>query len=568
MSRILALAYELEAIKKRSKKRLASSSQQSRAFSNPLRYDFDAAYHAAHRFDGLARQHSLSSDWSKSFSGELVFQELVTTNRDAFVQRVREISTQLQINPNWLMAVMRFESRLNHQAVNSVSGATGLIQFMPNTARSLGTTTQALAQMTNVQQLEYVLRYYNSRRGRMHNYLDCYLVTFYPYAMGRPDTFVLGSENSPERAALVAHQNTGLDTNHDGQITVAEVRQRIYRGLTQDQINLIDGTSLDRIAEGVGSAIADGVTNVISPGNSNSNVGGQIGTVIGQAIGGAAGPFGAVAGAIAGNAAGNAIGNMISGSQSYNGNYASAFDTPEQIVAREIVQDIGTYAPTGRITFMNDVRQQLEQFANTGTVRGRSLNLALLQSLKSLMTGSLQAVPTGAAMGMMSLVRFDGHSPHYRGVAIDLVRIGGYAIDIFNQQQTLQAVLFAINNLAPGRYVLGLPRPPYNDGRDVRNPAISSSLQNRIRGLFTWNGDTATPTQAYNNLLNSNNFVSYRWNEHFVPGPINQALQEVSNPSARQQLQSAIANAAQRGVIITHIMADGLDHLHIQVDTQ
>ena len=69
---------------------------------------------------------------------------------------MEDICCELQIRPNWLMFVMYFESRLNHRAVNRISGATGLIQFMPSTARGLGTTTDALFNMSNVDQLYYV----------------------------------------------------------------------------------------------------------------------------------------------------------------------------------------------------------------------------------------------------------------------------------------------------------------------------------------------------------------------------------------------------------------------------
>ncbi|MGC8160121.1 transglycosylase SLT domain-containing protein, partial [Salmonella enterica] len=72
-------------------------------------------------------------------------------NKVEFTDKVKTISTELGINHNWLMFVMWFESKLNPQAVNPISGATGLIQFMPSTARSLGTTTDVLRRMSNVQ---------------------------------------------------------------------------------------------------------------------------------------------------------------------------------------------------------------------------------------------------------------------------------------------------------------------------------------------------------------------------------------------------------------------------------
>ena len=60
---------------------------------------------------------------------------------------------------------MVFESRLNPQAVNPISGATGLIQFMPSTARG-GTTTAVLKRMSNVQQLDYVLALFTTLQGQ------------------------------------------------------------------------------------------------------------------------------------------------------------------------------------------------------------------------------------------------------------------------------------------------------------------------------------------------------------------------------------------------------------------
>lgn len=64
--------------------------------------------------------------------------------------------------PVWLAEVINFESRFRPDAVNPTSGATGLIQFMPSSARRLGTTTAALRTMTFEQQWPYVDRYFRS----------------------------------------------------------------------------------------------------------------------------------------------------------------------------------------------------------------------------------------------------------------------------------------------------------------------------------------------------------------------------------------------------------------------
>jgi len=143
------------------------------------------------------------------------FTEYIKENRAEFIAKVNNICTELRIEANWLMFVMWFESKLNPQAVNPISGATGLIQFMPSTARSLGTTTAVLKHMSNVQQLDYVLAYLRPYKGRMKRWIDVYLAVFYPKAMGDPN-FVITSD-------IVAKQNKIFDLNKDLDISVKEL---------------------------------------------------------------------------------------------------------------------------------------------------------------------------------------------------------------------------------------------------------------------------------------------------------------------------------------------------------
>lgn len=151
----------------------------------------------------------------------LYFENQIPNNKAEFISLVLSVSQYLRIDPNWLMMVMYFESRLNPQAVNSVSGATGLIQFMPSTARNLGTTTDALKQMSNVEQMQYVKKYFEPYRGKMHNFTDVYFAVFYPVAMNKPRSYVLGSQNL--KASVIADQNAGFDLDKDRQITRGEV---------------------------------------------------------------------------------------------------------------------------------------------------------------------------------------------------------------------------------------------------------------------------------------------------------------------------------------------------------
>lgn len=156
----------------------------------------------------------------------MLFENYVKSNKAEFLAKVESVSAKLLIDPNWLMAVMYKESRLNPQAVNSRGGATGLIQFMPATAQSLGTSTAALKAMTNVQQLDYVYKYYKPYITKLNSYPDLYLATFFPAALGKSDDYIL--QTSKLSAATIADANPGIDLNKDRQITVGEFKEYCY----------------------------------------------------------------------------------------------------------------------------------------------------------------------------------------------------------------------------------------------------------------------------------------------------------------------------------------------------
>jgi len=141
-----------------------------------------------------------------------------------FVIKVDAIARALKINPSWLMRVMESESGLNPAARNPAKNqtATGLIQFVESTARALGTSTFQLAQMSAARQLDYVFAYYKRFAGQLNSFADLYLATFYPLALKKPASFVLGSEKSPARIKEIAKANAGVDLDKSGSITKFE----------------------------------------------------------------------------------------------------------------------------------------------------------------------------------------------------------------------------------------------------------------------------------------------------------------------------------------------------------
>ena len=149
------------------------------------------------------------------------------TNDTAFMGKVNTVSTDLGINPTDLLRVIEFETGKSFSpAVKSPnSSATGLIQFMGATAKDLGTTTEALAAMTRVEQMDYVAKYLAPYKGKIKNFGDLYLAVHWPKAIGKDEAYVMYEKGSKEYTA-----NQNLDTNGDGTVTRGETIARVLSG--------------------------------------------------------------------------------------------------------------------------------------------------------------------------------------------------------------------------------------------------------------------------------------------------------------------------------------------------
>lgn len=151
----------------------------------------------------------------------LVYIDKVTSNRAAFEQKVIQIAGRLGIKPDWLMIVMYAESKLNHLAQNPGSSAVGLIQFLSKTLESLGTTREAILSMSNVQQLDYVEKYFVNLgvKGKMKDVYQVCLAVFLPKHMNSPDSTVIAQSGTATYNA-----NKGMDIDKDGKLSVGDIR--------------------------------------------------------------------------------------------------------------------------------------------------------------------------------------------------------------------------------------------------------------------------------------------------------------------------------------------------------
>jgi hypothetical protein len=194
----------------------------------------------------------------------LLFEHKVKgADKSAFIRKVKQVAYMLGYDPEWLMFVMNNESGFSSKAVNPHSGATGLIQFMPDTATWLGTSISDLKSMTRNQQLDWVLKYYQKwkRSGKKaRNSTDLALITFYPYAVNQPDNYKIGSERSLDRARTISKQNPGLDINKDGFISVLDYKKwlasKLPQGITKEKTASIIGLKATKIGASFISIIA------------------------------------------------------------------------------------------------------------------------------------------------------------------------------------------------------------------------------------------------------------------------------------------------------------------------
>lgn len=160
-------------------------------------------------------------------SMSLPYEHLIPASQRApFLEDLYALSSRLGIRAAWLMIVFYKESSVNPAAVNPKSGASGLIQFIPSTAKGLGTSVESIRKMSALDQLPWVEQYYQPFKGRMHSLWDVYLATFYPKAIGQPGEHVIA-----RKGEKVYDWNKALDVNKNGLLSINDIKAWLMRYL-------------------------------------------------------------------------------------------------------------------------------------------------------------------------------------------------------------------------------------------------------------------------------------------------------------------------------------------------
>ncbi|USN43946.1 MAG: YdcH family protein [Candidatus Woesearchaeota archaeon] len=165
---------------------------------------------------------SSGSAASSESSSELILGSL----EPEFFQKVETLASEIGTTPEALLTVMSYETigTLNPAIKNPVSSATGLIQFLEDTAGSYGTTTTDLAKMSRVEQMEYVEKYFSSLKGKAGiGVADLYLSVFSGTSgkcIGKENDCVVYRKSDGDK---YTQNSANFDANKDGMITKGEV---------------------------------------------------------------------------------------------------------------------------------------------------------------------------------------------------------------------------------------------------------------------------------------------------------------------------------------------------------
>ncbi len=165
---------------------------------------------------------SEGNDTTRGLSGEALIKN------QQFRNRLKQVATNIGCMPEDLIAIFQLESGISPQTQNR-HGATGLIQWMPKTAKHMyKLEVNQIRKMSGLKQLDLVEIYFK-KQGRNNNIDDLYLSVLYPYAKNQPDNYIMGSQGGMHRAQNFAKHNpfNGKENGKARLVTKADVLKKI-----------------------------------------------------------------------------------------------------------------------------------------------------------------------------------------------------------------------------------------------------------------------------------------------------------------------------------------------------
>lgn len=158
-----------------------------------------------------------------------------------FKERVIQMAATLGTKPDYLMAIMAFETGgtfdpAQKNLANPTGGPVGLIQFTEVAANALGTTKGELVKLTAVKQLDYVEKHLMRKKDLgLSKVQDLYAAVHWPAATGKPLSHVLYSKTGSKQSQMFYRKNAGLDLDKNGQVTLEEAAKKVEQALKEGE---------------------------------------------------------------------------------------------------------------------------------------------------------------------------------------------------------------------------------------------------------------------------------------------------------------------------------------------
>jgi hypothetical protein len=219
-----------------------------------------------------------SANGKTSDNGKVNGSPVPWSTDSAFIAKVQSIAQSINCNYIDLLACMANETggTFDPGIVNGI-GATGLIQFMPATAKGIGTSTDSLKQLSRVDQMDWVLKFFQAlglnKKAPTPKLQDLYLCVYWPAAVGKPDSYIVNPADS-----IQAKQNKSLQAA-DGSITCASVGAAAAKWLPAIQQALANAgvknptTPAGALVSGTGTTVTDSSGNPVLSGAPAGDVG-------------------------------------------------------------------------------------------------------------------------------------------------------------------------------------------------------------------------------------------------------------------------------------------------------
>jgi hypothetical protein len=164
----------------------------------------------------------------KKVKKEIVDKVNALPDKDSFMKEVEAIAEDLGISPAQMLIKFYIESKINPNAKNPVSSASGIYQAMQMTLPK-GMTTEQFRKLSATEQLKYYRGYISNyakyiRPGHVE---DLYVANICPRALIKNQEVLYSSPSKEYK------QNKVLDVNKDGKITRTDIRKIILSWLNE-----------------------------------------------------------------------------------------------------------------------------------------------------------------------------------------------------------------------------------------------------------------------------------------------------------------------------------------------